>query len=111
MHDYATNVNSPAARVLDPPMKLITIPRSDSPLMDGPCHPFSWRPPPRIVGPMSCKWFSNELPMANSSSRRRDSGRSSARPQHTRKTTMTNELTCPSRPLLSRRLISKGNTL
>ena len=86
MNDNATNVDALAERVLDTPMKLPTM-------------------------PMSCKCFANEIPMANSSSRRRHSGRSPARPQHTRRTTMTNERTCPSRPLLSRRLISKGNTL
>ena len=111
MNDITTNTVALPERALHPPMKSITNPRSDSPLVDGPCHPYSWWPAPRIVGPMSCKWFSNELPMANSSSRNRHSGRSSARPQHATRTTATNELTYPSRPLLRRRLKSKGNTI
>src|SRR4051812_44041991 len=41
-----------AERGREPPMKVVTAPRSDSPRVDGPCHPYSWRLDGKTIGKM-----------------------------------------------------------
>ena len=52
MNDITTNIVALAEPALDPPMKSITTPRRDSPLVDGPCHPYSWRQDGQTTGKM-----------------------------------------------------------
>ncbi len=43
MNDNTINIVALTEPARDSPMKLVAIPRSDSPLADGPCLPYTWR--------------------------------------------------------------------